>query len=209
MRISLIVTFVGANAPGLVEKVAATVTAGHGNWLESRSTELGGRYAGLVRVGVDESDAQDLTRQLEALSDGTLHVAVETGEAPARHATSVQRLTLHILGLDRAGIIYEVTRALAALSINIVDLRTNVFAAAMSGEQMFEAEALVECGVGTAEAPLHDALDAISSDLGVDIDSRSGSTTFKDKSGQSSTDSVPQTASSFATVFRRKARFSG
>ena len=170
MRTSLIVTFIGHDAPGLVGKVAAVVTEGRGNWLESRSTQHGGRYAGLVRVGVDDADAEALRRNLTGLSDADLHVAVEPGEERQRSDGPVQRLTLDILGLDRAGITHEVTQALAGLSINLLDLRTSVFAAPMSGEQMFQANALVECRVDIGHARLQEALDGISHDLGLDVE---------------------------------------
>ena len=141
----LIVTFVGDDAPGLVEQIAAAVSSGGGNWLESRSTQLGGRFAGILRIG--SGSASRLEGSLRALADNSLHISVEDGAA-ASHA---ERVTLYLLGLDRPGIVHKVTRALSSLGINVVNLRTSVSAAAMSGEIMFEATALVDCGPDCAD----------------------------------------------------------
>lgn len=169
MRTSFVVTFVGDDAPGLVEQIAAAVSNAGGNWLESRSTQLGGRFAGIVRIDVASASAVPLQGALRALTIPRLHISIEAGDNGVA-ASDVQRLTLHILGLDRPGIVHEVTRTLASLGINVVDLRTSVFAAAMSGELMFEANALVECSHNLPAAQIEDALEGASQTLGIDVE---------------------------------------
>lgn len=60
MRTSLIVTFVGSDKPGLVQHIASVISAQDGNWLESRMTQLGGKFAGIVRVSVDSTQCDAL-----------------------------------------------------------------------------------------------------------------------------------------------------
>ena len=52
MTSAMVFTFVGADKPGLVEKLAQTVGQHGGNWLESRMSELAGQFAGIVQVEV-------------------------------------------------------------------------------------------------------------------------------------------------------------
>lgn len=104
-----------------------------------------------------------------ALSNDSLTIFTESGEADSTEPRP-QRLKLQVLGPDRPGIIYEVSYALAELSINVIDMYSNAFPASMTGEYMFEAEATAECAADLIEAHLGETLDALSQDLGIDID---------------------------------------
>ena len=73
------------------------------------------------------------------------------------------------LGLDRTGILQEVTTEMSRQSINVIDLETSVRAAPMSGDKMFFADAQVLVPSDVDLADLHDRLDSVANDLGVDI----------------------------------------
>jgi len=64
---SFVLTIIGPDKPGLVERLSDTVTEHGGNWLESRMAHLGGQFAGILRVSVPESQANDLRAALERL----------------------------------------------------------------------------------------------------------------------------------------------
>ncbi|NCF90353.1 MAG: glycine cleavage system protein R, partial [Verrucomicrobiaceae bacterium] len=49
---SVILTVIGADKPGLVERLATIVADHHGNWLESRMARLAGQFAGILQVEV-------------------------------------------------------------------------------------------------------------------------------------------------------------
>ena len=46
----LVLTLLGPDRPGLVELVAGVIAAHGGNWLESRMSRLGGKFAGILRA---------------------------------------------------------------------------------------------------------------------------------------------------------------
>src|SRR5258708_1142979 len=50
MQLSLVMTVIGEDRPGLVDSVAGIVADHGGNWLESRMSRLGGQFAGILRV---------------------------------------------------------------------------------------------------------------------------------------------------------------
>jgi acetyl esterase/lipase len=52
-RATLVVTVTAEDRAGVVEAVAAAVASCGGNWEESRMARLGGRFAGILLVGVD------------------------------------------------------------------------------------------------------------------------------------------------------------
>lgn len=167
--IPLVFTFVGADQPGLVEKLSATVAAHGGNWLESRMSELAGQFAGIVKVEVPPPQMAALRTALLALSAQQLSVLV--ADSPGAVGTSnLQTLRLSILGNDRPGIVREVAHALAARAISVCEMDTSVTSAPMSGAPLFEAVARIQVPQSLDLAELQAQLDSIADALTVDID---------------------------------------
>jgi len=165
----LVFTFVGADQPGLVEKLSRTVAAHGGNWLESRMSELAGQFAGIVKVEVEEAQAAALRTALLALSAEQLSVVVASAPVAAS-AKAFRELRLSILGTDRPGIVREVAQALAALQISVREMDTSVRSAPMSGAPLFEALAQIQVPHGLDLAELNAQLDRIADALTVDIE---------------------------------------
>jgi glycine cleavage system regulatory protein len=60
MSVSLVLTVIGDDRPGLVEQLATAVSLHHGNWLESSMSNLSGKFAGIVCVNVPEGNSRPL-----------------------------------------------------------------------------------------------------------------------------------------------------
>ena len=86
MHISLVMTVVGRDRPGLVELVSRLIAGHGGNWLESRMCRLGGEFAGILRVELEEARAGALTQELHALEAQGLKVVLQTDEPPVKSA---------------------------------------------------------------------------------------------------------------------------
>ena len=54
-------TVIGPDRPGLVEAIAAVIARHGANWEESRMAQLGGQFAGMLRVTAPE-ETQDAPR---------------------------------------------------------------------------------------------------------------------------------------------------
>jgi len=165
---SLVLTVIGADRPGLVEALSETV-AGHGaSWLESRMAHLAGQFAGLLRVSVAEERAAELAEALRALDARGLRVIVETarGDAPA---ASAPRLRLELVGLDRPGIVREVSRAIAERGVNVEELESHTSSAPMSGETLFHVEAWLRLPHESAVDELRAALEKLADELMVEL----------------------------------------
>lgn len=165
----LVFTFVGADQPGLVEALSATVSSHGGNWLESRMSELAGQFAGIVKTEVAPAKEAALRAALLALSTDKLSVVV-AGQPGAEVAGPWRYVRLHILGNDRPGIVREVAHALAARQINVREMDTSITSAPMSGELLFEASAQIQLPQGQDLEELTAQLDLIAVSLCVDID---------------------------------------
>jgi glycine cleavage system regulatory protein len=164
-----IITFIGDDRPGLVEQLSSTIENNQGNWHESRLSQLGGKFAGLVLISLPATNAAALESELKMLSATGLSVRVTPADG---NAVSVggKAITLTLLGPDRLGIVKEVSRALASRQINVVEMDSQVDSAAMSGEMLFRARIDAHVPEDLDMHDLLDTLDDIANQMTLDID---------------------------------------
>jgi glycine cleavage system regulatory protein len=166
---SFIVTFIGDDRPGLVEQLSSAIERCGGNWHESRLSQLGGKFAGLVLVSLPEDAAESLQQALKGLASSGISVRVTPASAAASSKEG-RRVTLAVLGPDRPGIVREISRALAAEQVNVIEMESEVSSAPMSGEPMFRADILAEIPQAASMDALADALDVIAENMTLEID---------------------------------------
>ena len=164
----LVLTLLGPDRPGLVELVAGVIAAHGGNWLESRMSHLAGKFAGILRAEVPTERVAAATAALAALEGRGLKVIVETA-ARAGGAAGEQSMDLELVGLDRPGIVREISQLLAGNGVNVEELTTDRVSAPMSAEMLFEAHARVRVAPGTDVSRLRAELERLASDLVVDV----------------------------------------
>jgi glycine cleavage system regulatory protein len=167
-KTSLVLTVLGQDRPGLVGAIAQTVAEHGGNWIESRMAHLAGQFAGILRVEVDEAEAETLTQALGQLSAGGLESIVHSDaqEAPPPESPTVR---LSLVGQDRPGIVREISHVLAAHGVNVEELNTERRRAANSGQELFHADAQLRLPPGVSTDALHTALEQVAADMMVDI----------------------------------------
>lgn len=165
MNAALILTLIGDDRPGLVEQLAALVSAHEGNWLKSSMAHLAGKFAGILEVSVPAAQVAALREALTGLA--SLRVTVEESGNDA--APRGRRLTLHLVGQDRIGIVREVSQVLARHAVNVEALNTYTASAPMSAEMLFHAEAELHASEALDPHVLKQDLERIADDLMVDI----------------------------------------
>ena len=165
---SLVFTFIAADKPGLVERLAHTVSQHGGNWLESRMSQLAGQFAGIVQVEVAANKRADLRAALLDLAGQGLTIVVAE-DAPIPVEKRRRRLRLSIIGNDRPGIVLEAASALARHHINVLEMDTAITSAPMTAEPLFEATADIEVPHTLDLRELNQQLDDIADALTVDI----------------------------------------
>jgi glycine cleavage system regulatory protein len=163
------VTYIGDDRPGLIEQLSSTIEQNGGNWNESRSSQLGGKFAGLVLVTLPDGRSSKLLEDLQSLAASGLSVRVTpANQAPASDGGKQVRLS--VMGPDRQGIVKEIAQALAARQINVVEMFSEVKSAPMSAEAIFQAniEATIPETANTDD--LVDSLEEIANAMTLDID---------------------------------------
>lgn len=178
MNTYLILTVIADDRPGLVDSLAATIGEHAGNWLESNMSQLAGKFAGILRIGVAADAAESLVGALHALAagDSSFKLVVERvdaqgdliGEALGDTAAR-QHLEIELVANDRPGIVSEISRVLASLSVNVEYLSTLCEPAPMSGEPLFRAHAELSMPSTLLRSELSEKLEQLADDLMVEI----------------------------------------
>ena len=165
---SLILTVLGPDRPGLVEALAGPIAAHGGNWLESRMAHLAGKFAGILRIEVEDAQAAPLGAALAALEAQGLRVVVERDDAPPA-PPNLRFMVVELEGLDRPGLVKEIAQVLAERGVNIEELVTDRTQAPMSGEQIFRSRAWIHVPPRVNADELRVRLERLAGDLMVQV----------------------------------------
>jgi glycine cleavage system regulatory protein len=168
LRQGLVITFIADDKPGVIEQLSHTVAEHGGNWLESRLSHLAGKFAGIVRVSVARENASELQRHLLAYAEQGFTIILESSDQPHNKSTGdIKRLS--VFGLDRPGIVKEISKALASKGINVIEMVSDLSSAPMTGEPLFQAEVKFEAPSTESFDEVLDQLDLIAGQLALDI----------------------------------------
>lgn len=166
---TLVLTVMGDDRPGLVDALAGVVADHGGNWEHSRMAHLAQKFAGILLVSVPDEQIEALRAALDAMhTGGVLHIMMEHGgeaQVPGH-----RRLSLELIGQDRAGIVHDIAHALAERGVSIEELESGTRSASMGGGTLFYAEATL---LAPESVPMHEleaALEALANELMVDIE---------------------------------------
>lgn len=162
-------TVIGPDRPGLVELLAARIAEEGGNWLESRMCRLGGQFAGIVRVEISSDKSESLAATLRTLETKGLKIVTQTESASARTLSGTLAV-LQLVGQDRPGILHQISRILAAHTVNVEELSSERVSAPMDGSMLFQARASVLLPPSVSLTALRADLERIAADLMVDVE---------------------------------------
>lgn len=164
---TFIITVTGDDRPGLVSDLAAPISAHGASWERSQLTRLAGKFAGIVLVAVADERYDALVADLRALEAQGLRMVLERTDEPVER--EALRLQLELLGADHPGIVAEISAALAARSVSIEELSTDVRDAPMAGGTLFEARAVLNAPPTTSTDALRSTLEGLADELMVEI----------------------------------------
>jgi glycine cleavage system regulatory protein len=170
MIVSLLVSVVGPDRPGLVNQLSRVITDAGGNWEGSRLIQLGGQFAGIVQVVTREESLAQLRGQLDELAGIGLTVSVIHSEDQAPESErSGEVVVLDVVGQDRPGIVAAISETLANEGVNVIELATDCRNAPMSGERLFHTTATVSVPASIDSDELRQRIEEIAGDLMVEI----------------------------------------
>jgi glycine cleavage system regulatory protein len=167
MQVSLVLTLLGPDRPGIVGRLADLVAAHDGNWLESRMCRLGGEFAGILRCQLPADQQATLESALEGFTADGFSVVVKPDAGHEVPEGEVAMLDL--VGQDRPGIVRQISTALARHGVNVEELDTACVSAPMSGETLFQAKIRVWIPATCDQAGLRNEIERIAADLLMEV----------------------------------------
>lgn len=168
MNISLVITAIGPDQPGIVQAISDAGRRAGANWAGSRMANLAGQFAGIVHFEVAEPQVPALEEALRALEPRGLRVAIARGkDGAAKQASRVVHLDL--VGHDRPGIVHELSESLASRGVSIEELHTQVTSAAMSGGALFKVRARLAVPPSLRDDDLKRALESLANEMMVEL----------------------------------------
>lgn len=152
----------------MVNALAEVVANHDGNWLESRMANLGGQFAGILRVEVVESRQQALLAAVQALDSSALQVSLKAVGDNAIPPAG-RELELELLGQDHPGIVRDISRVLSEAGVSVQAFDSWLEDASMAGGVLFHASAQLSLPEGLTTEQLHERMQTLSDSLMVDI----------------------------------------
>jgi glycine cleavage system transcriptional repressor len=126
-----ILTVVGKDHPGIIAGIAGTLYEYECNILELSQTVLSDEFAMILLLHpTRETDTQKLEKSLRDRCETlevtyTLRAATTTTAPPMSECGDPKgKVIITVIGADRIGIVAEVTKVLADMDINIIELST-------------------------------------------------------------------------------------
>lgn len=165
----IIITLFAKDRPGIVRELSDVVLAHDGNWLESSLSRLCGQFTGIVHIEVSDLNKPRLLAAFDSMRDGGIIVTVQDAQHLSDDQQEVNGLQILVEANDRAGIVKEITEALATENINVDNIDTEVESASMAGYPIFRAHLFLAMPDDLSEDDLADVLEGVSDDVMVSI----------------------------------------
>lgn len=156
MDSNLVITALGKDKPGIVDKLSMAVMDCGCNIEDSRMMVLGGEFAVMLMVTGKWNQLAKLEESLPPLReklDLTISAARTEGESSSGNLIPY---SIEVVAIDHPGIVYQIASFFSAREINIHELNTNRYAAAHTGTPMFSMNMIVDVPAATRIAALRE-----------------------------------------------------
>jgi glycine cleavage system transcriptional repressor len=171
--IRVVYSLVGPDRTGIVDRFSAVVSQHKANLEDARMSVLGGEFAVIMLVTVDEGlhDAVESDmRKVAAELDMLILVKQTSGR---RSFPNRPVLRVHVIGMDHEGIVNPLVASLAEHGCSITSLESRVSMAPHTGAPLFEMEIVSEAPEAISLSELESRLRSLADALNVDVVIRS------------------------------------
>lgn len=176
MKEYLVLSMIGSDRTGLVDRVTAAIVAQRGNLEDSRMSVLGGEFAMVMLVSVPSDHRQNLLAEVGEVAQELDLVLATKLTTPRRTSHDLVPMTVQVRGMDHEGIVHEVVHALVEQGISVDALDSTLSHAAHTGTPMFSMSLRLSAPASISMATLQSKLAHVADQLALDIDieSRAG-----------------------------------
>lgn len=166
----LILTAVGPDQVGLVEKISEFISRHACNIEDSKMAVFCGEFAVIMLISGEGAALVKVARDYREIEAETgLSIAIKTPSARmAPQSFLPYKLTASCM--DHPGIVYHISGVLSSLGINIESMETKTYAAPVSGTPIFQLEATLAVPASTNINQLRARFNEIQRDENIDIE---------------------------------------
>jgi len=167
----LVVTIVGPDRRGIVEKITAVMLEYAANIEESKMARLGGEFAVIMLLSLPGEKENALLARLEALKEhGLTIISRPTNLSRLERFQGYIPYEISVLGADHEGIVHSVAQYITSERMNIEKLDTQVTKAPVTGVPLFSMHAVVQAPPELTLPKLRQKLAEVGDELCVDIE---------------------------------------
>jgi glycine cleavage system transcriptional repressor len=175
MREGLILSAIGQDRPGIVDRISGAVYQAGCNLEDSRMAILGGEFALLVLVAGSSEQleraqlaVEQICKELDLLSQWKSTVILP----PVSGQPGFMPYRVTAVAMDQPGIVHKIAHVLVQEGVNVADLETRLSHAPDSGAPLFSLELLAQVPAGVSIATLREALRELSERENIDLELR-------------------------------------
>jgi glycine cleavage system transcriptional repressor len=166
----LIITAIGPDRVGLVEKISAFIAGHGGNIEDSKMAVFCGEFALILLISGEAGPLVKIANDHSQLEVETgLAIAIKT-PANRKPAESYLPYKLTAACMDHPGIVYQLSAVLSSLGINIQSMETDTYAAPDSGTPIFRLAASIAVPTRTNINQLRQRFAEIQREENIDIE---------------------------------------
>jgi glycine cleavage system transcriptional repressor len=166
----LILTAIGPDQIGLVQKISAFISRHGCNIEDSKMAVFCGEFAVIVLISGDSAALDKITldhREIESETGLAISIKTPLTRTPPQ-AFLPYKLTASCM--DHPGIVYRISGVLSSLDVNIESMETKTYAAPVSGTAIFQLEADLAVPTRTNINQLRERFNEIQREENIDID---------------------------------------
>lgn len=168
MNKNLVITALGNDKPGIVNKLSKAILDHGGNITESRMMALSGEFAMMLLVTGEEDSISNINSKLKSIGD-KLGLTITAKEATLQ-ASDKKRLPYRVtvVSMDHPGIVHDISDFLSSRNLNIEEVETNTYPAAHTGTPMFSLDMIISVPADSSVRALRDEFLVFCDDLNLD-----------------------------------------
>lgn len=164
----LVLSALGTDSPGLVDKISRHILDLQLNIEDSRMSILGGEFAIMLLVSGKEDNLKQLESSIPEIETEFSDLVFSSKYTRAKRQDPGLAYKVSVVALDHPGIVHNLTRFFSEKNINIKDLNTNSYAAPHTGSKMFSVDMKLTIPENTSIMSLRDAFIQHCDDLNLD-----------------------------------------
>lgn len=172
MEKKFIMTAFGKDRPGIVADVSGLIYENGCNLEDSTMTLLADEFTIMLLFagqgdGLEDQLSKDCRRLEKEKGISAFIRSVDTDKTEQK--TPFSTSTLHVEGLDQAGIVYKISRYLADNKVNIINLNSRITFSPESGTAIYIMEIQVQIPESISSDDFDKELTRVGDDLNVEI----------------------------------------